>query len=136
MQGLFTTPTMLAVQKAVEGRYLRHQAISYNLANVSTPGFKRVEVHFEDALQKALAEVGDSPRPSIAAPASAYAPIHGVQPTLTIDDTPPLRADGSNVDVDQEAVNLAENSSAYLALVEILNRQYEGIRTAIRETVR
>lgn len=135
-QGLFTTSTNLALQKAVEARHLRHQAISYNLANVSTPGFQRVDIQFEDALRAALDDVGKNPRPALSHSMEGLAPLHEMRPRLVVDKSAPMRADGSNVDVDQESVNLAENASAYLALVELLNGQFEGIRTAIRETVR
>ena len=38
------------VGRALDGLTMRHKAIAANLANESTPGFKRFEVAFEDQL--------------------------------------------------------------------------------------
>lgn len=39
--------------KSLDGLSLRHRVTASNLANASTPGFKRQEVSFEDQLEKA-----------------------------------------------------------------------------------
>lgn len=136
MQGFFTTPGMMALQKGLEGLSLRYQAIAYNMANVDTPGFQRVEVQFEEALKEALAKASDIPGTSLMPSPTFFEIMEGVQPKMVVDDSPPLRLDGSNVDIDQESVALAETSGRYLALAELLSRRYDGIKMAIRESVR
>jgi flagellar basal-body rod protein FlgB len=41
------------LKKALDAYALRQKAIASNVANIDTPGYKRLEVNFEDALQKA-----------------------------------------------------------------------------------
>lgn len=136
IQGMFVTNGRLALQKALEARMLSHQAISYNIANVDTPGFKRVEIRFQDALKAALEERSRSGRPGWSLGREGTDPVSRVRAELVVDDAAPTRADGNNVDIDREAVNLAENAGSYLALAELLSRSFEGVRSAIRETVR
>ena len=42
---LFDT-TQLALERAIEGAALRHEALADNLANANTPGYQRVDVDF------------------------------------------------------------------------------------------
>ena len=51
---LFDT-TQLALERAISGASQRHAALAANLANVTTPGYQRVDVDFHSALQGALA---------------------------------------------------------------------------------
>src|ERR1041385_5872410 len=51
---LLNTDTFLMAQGALDGLSARHAAISDNIANVNTPGYKRKEVPFEDALAHAV----------------------------------------------------------------------------------
>lgn len=136
MQGFFTTPGMMALQKGLVGLSVRYQAIAYNMANVDTPGFQRVEVEFEDVLKEALNKASDLPGSSLMPGPNFFEIMNKVQPRMVVDDSPPLRADGSNVDIDQESVALAQTSGRYLALAELLGRRYDGIKMAIRESVR
>lgn len=42
--------------KALDGLHMRQAALSYNLANIGTPGFRPVELEFEGALRNAAAQ--------------------------------------------------------------------------------
>ncbi len=42
------------LDKAADASWLRHEAISNNIANATTPGYKRQDVAFESQLRKAL----------------------------------------------------------------------------------
>lgn len=121
--------------KGLEGTRLRHEAIADNLANVSTPGYKRKVVRFEEQLAAVL-ESGkffvrgsDSVR-------QAVPDLSAVQPQIELDATSNLRADGNTVDIDREAAELAVNTGRFLAMVEILNREYRTLHQAIREQIR
>jgi len=114
--GLFDV-TQIALERALQGAGLRQQALSNNLANVNTPGFKRSDVDFHTSLAAALG-AGENA-------------VSGTSFALQTDTNSSMRADGNNVDVDQEMANLTENSSEYQALLAVAKSRLQMIQTAI-----
>src|SRR5438128_1883482 len=89
--------TQRALEQAVAGAGMRQQAIADNIANANTPGYKRVDVDFRSALSGALA----ADDPSSALDAVSFAPVR--------DSSTTGRADGNNVDIDQEMSSMSAN---------------------------
>ena len=116
------TSTVLA--KSLDGLAERHRAIASNIANVETPGYKRVEVSFEAELRQALQERGE---------AQAKSAAKRVQPRLSQDYLSPARADGNNVSIDQEATALIKNGLSYQVTTSLLNQKISALRQAITE---
>ena len=50
------------MNKALDASWLRNETIANNIANQSTPGYKREDVDFEGALKQALQASGYRPR--------------------------------------------------------------------------
>ena len=50
---LFDT-TQLALERASQGVSLRQRTVAENLANANTPGYRRRDVEFHDALDSAM----------------------------------------------------------------------------------
>lgn len=97
---------------------LRQRTVSQNLANVNTPGYKRLAVRFEDELAQCLSQ--GQPHG-----ASALEPVV-VQPTGSSE-----RADGNNVDIDIELGELQRNALLYQTYTQLLNSQFGTMRRAI-----
>ena len=97
---------------------MRHEAVGHNLANVNTPGYKRLEVAFEDALRAEL----NAPHQDATGLA---APVIRRQTGLS------ERADGNNVDIDMEVGALTRNAMLYQTYTEILATQLAQMRAAI-----
>jgi flagellar basal-body rod protein FlgB len=116
--GLFDL-TDLVVQKAMQGASLEQQALSNNLANANTPGFKRSDVNFESTLSTVL---------SSSDPASAIA---GTSFTPTTDATTAMTADGNNVDLERELSGLTQNAVDYETLSSIEHTRLGMLQTAI-----
>ena len=98
---------MVGLQRAMGGAQLRQQVLANNLANANTPGFKRSDVDFHDALAQAFG------RGNVTT-ADRTRPVQGQHRAATHE------ADGNNVDVDTEMSNLAENSLDYQSLTSVL----------------
>jgi len=134
---LFDIPVVSALKKGLEGAAVRHRAIANNIANVSTPGYKRQVVSFEQELWKALegspAGLKTSHPKHVGGGAGA---ISAVRPALTLDEKSVIRVDENTVNIDQEMVDLAKNSAEYAQRAEILNRLYGQIKAAIRGQAR
>ncbi|MCW2926391.1 MAG: flagellar basal-body rod protein FlgB [Thermoleophilia bacterium] len=101
----------------------RQEVLANNLANVNTPGYKRLDVEFDGALKKAVeaARSGDKSQ------------IDELQPSVTTDDAVSVRADGNSVDVDQEMAFLAENNIRYNALVQITQKRLDTLKYVISD---
>ena len=52
--------TIALAQKAMDMLWVKQEAISNNLSNVDTPGYKRKQVSFEEAFRKRLQAAGGS----------------------------------------------------------------------------
>lgn len=110
--------TQHALEIAMHGAALRHEAISRNIANVNTPGYRRRDVDFEDALGAAMRS-GDGRAVSL------------VSPVERQDPSAPLRVDGNSVDIDVESANQARNGLTYEALVTVAKARMTTLQTAI-----
>ena len=104
LQRLLNTDTFLTAQGALDGLSARHSAIADNISNVNTPGYKRKEVPFEEALTRA---VRDQLSPCTGA---SCGPQHPFTPQMVRDSQTAARADGNNVDIESEMVHLAETT--------------------------
>ena len=116
--GLFDI-TDLVLQRGLEGASMRQQVLANNLANANTAGFKRSDVDFQSALASALGD-GSS---------ESSVESLGFQPQT--DTTSTMRADGNNVDFDQENSNLTENAVEYEALLSVAHARMQMLRTAL-----
>jgi flagellar basal-body rod protein FlgB len=115
--------TFQSLDLALGAASKRQEVLANNLANVNTPGYKRLEVDFDGVLAKAVdaARVGDRNA------------LDALRPTVTQDDAVAVRADGNSVDVDQEMAFLAENNIRYNALVQLTQKKLETLKYVISD---
>ena len=107
----------LALERALQGSSMRHAALSENIANVNTVGYRRKDVDFHSALAAAM-------------PGGSGA-IGSVPFATAVDDAAPVRADGNSVDIDTENAALAQNALEYEAMTQVLRARDEITRSAI-----
>jgi flagellar basal-body rod protein FlgB len=113
------TPSSFGIDllaQVLDASALRHRVIAQNIANVNTPGYKRLEVAFEGELKQALALPGGG---------TGY-----VAPTVIPTDAPE-RVDGNTVDIDREMNEVAKNGLLYQAMSQILASRLGSLRSAI-----
>lgn len=131
-----TDISMKVVQAALRGLSLRQQAISNNLANIDTPGFRGSDVSFEGELKRALGSDGTM---ALARTNDGHIAINrstgasDLTPQLVELPASQLRNDGNNVDVDTEMARLSETALTYNALVEGMNMKLSLLRSVISE---
>lgn len=98
--------------KAINAASLRQQAISSNIANVDTPGYKRQDVVFESMLQDAMRMNGKGN-------GFGNISLDQLNPKLVTDrKNMSYRMDGNNVDIDTETAEAAKNQLRYNALID------------------
>lgn len=122
------------LEKALDAAWLKNEAISNNIANVNTPGYKKSDVKFGDELAGAAAEfqIGSLKKEK------DFLPIGNdikdiPAPEVVQDSFTSARQDGNNVDIDVEMAELAKNTIKYNALITQLSKQYGFIKMAINE---
>jgi len=131
--------TVTMLKDAGKGARETHDAIANNIANINTPGFKRTDVNFREALAAELPRYTDSDDLALVTDDDKQfqaGPDFQAKPfeiTTQLDDTQAIRVDGSNVDLDQEMAKLSINSSYSQTIHTLLSTQYSRIREAIQE---
>ncbi|MCW2960837.1 MAG: flagellar basal-body rod protein FlgB [Thermoleophilia bacterium] len=119
---LFDT-TFKALDLALGAAGKRQEVLANNLANVNTPGYKRLDVAFDETLAKALQaeRTGDT------------SALDGLRAGVQTDQNVQVRADGNSVDIDQEMAFVAENNIRYNALVQLSQKKLEGLKYVISD---
>lgn len=117
------------LDKAADASWLRNQAISNNIANVDTPGYKRQDVAFESELQKAL---GSSRYETTDAKVAAVKTSRLSPRIFTDYANYSYRLDGNNVDIENENVMLAENQLKYQGLMTSINQEFSNLQAVMK----
>ena len=123
------------LEKALDAAWMRNDAISQNIANIDTPGYKRKKVAFEEYLNEALETGGikgfRTDRRHIPIGESN---IDDIEATVSEDgNSLNMRLDGNNVDIDNEMASLAKNSIRYNTLIQSLSSEFRRVKSAISE---
>jgi flagellar basal-body rod protein FlgB len=121
IEALFNQPNFLAANKALDAVVLRQQAIANNIANLETPGYKRVDLapSFEAALNQAISS-GDSQQ------------IVDVKPSLAVDTSAaPGSLDGNTVHLENELMQMNQNSVAHSLETQLVSGMLQRMQMAI-----
>lgn len=134
MSGLFTDFTSAALEKALDAAGMRQKVASHNIANINTPAYKRSYVAFEEELRVALG-LGNRMglRKTHPGHLGTDQSLAGIGPRVEKDQSPSMRADGNNVDIDGEMAELAMNTLMYSAAASRLNSKLGMLRYVINE---
>lgn len=117
--------------KGLDAATLRGRAIADNFANITTPGYRRIEVKFEEELRKALDET--TPMGNRTSPNHLYhdrLPVEMVNPIAVRSEDPTKPGEVNNVDVDLEAAALAETQISFNMGVRFIRDRLETLSKA------
>lgn len=121
IDALFNQPDFLAAKKELDAISLREQAIASNIANLETPGYKRLEVapSFNAELQRACA-AGNAQQ------------IAALQPQLQVDPNAVARSpDGNTVSLEQELLDMNQNTLAHAVETQYISDSFYRLKMAI-----
>ena len=117
------------LNRAADAAWQRNEAISNNIANVDTPGYKRQDVAFESVLQQAL---GNNRYESMDDKV-ANVDLSRLRGRAYVDYANySYRLDGNNVDIENENVMLAENQLKYQGLISSINQEFTNLQTVMK----
>lgn len=107
----------MGLEKGLIATDLSQKVIANNIANISTPGFKRATVNFQDALASAVSSGSESN-------------VENTNATVSIDNSTTGKLDGNNVDLNVEMTDLAKNQLMNQAFTNLLSVRFAMIKTA------
>ena len=117
--------------KAADGAWARNEAISNNIANVDTPGYKRQVVSFETELQHALKASKYTSLDQKVKDANQH--LKRLNPRAYTDiPNWSYRMDKNNVDIDTENVELASNQIKYNGITNSIDNEFKNLKLVIK----
>lgn len=121
IEALFRQTNYEASKKLLDATVLRHEAIAANIANIETPGYKRVDLAptFAAELRRAVAN-------------KSVSQIADLQPRLEVDGNAiASNRDGNNVRLESELLQLQQNTLTHALEVQFISGSLSKLRTAI-----
>ncbi|MDR1322381.1 MAG: flagellar basal body rod protein FlgB [Gracilibacteraceae bacterium] len=121
-------PSHLVMEKTMDALWQRARVQSENIANATTPGYKRKVVDFEEELRRHVSAMSaaDSRGDKMLA-------ISELQPRVYEDKTTNVNVDGNNVELDQEFLEMTDTLTQYQYLQRLLSDGMARLRYAITE---
>jgi len=106
------------INAGVKAETLRQKAIANNVANLETPGYRRVDVKFEELLAKCLRSSKEFDLSEVEA--QIY------QPKQT-----PVKSNGNDVNLEAEVGQMIKNTLRHKAYIRLLSKKYNQIELAM-----
>ena len=119
------------LDKAADASWLRESTLANNIANATTPDFKRYDVDFQSLLER---ELMDSKYNRNLDSRVHNMNLDRLTATSRIDmagESFSYRLDGNNVDMHTENVELASEQIRYSALTDSISQEFARMRTAM-----
>ncbi len=120
------------LEKGLDAVWKRQEAISGNISNIDTPGYKAKRVEFESMFKNAIQsmENGGGAGPD---GQNRLIDVSELNPTVYEDNSTSMRMDGNNVNIDQEMASMAKNMIQYQALTFATSRELNQMKMIITE---
>jgi flagellar basal-body rod protein FlgB len=121
IDALLSQPSFVAASKMLDATAMRHEAIASNLANIATPGYRRVDLNptFDAELRQALGS-GD------------VAALNRIQPKIEADPSAQVEGpNGNSVQLEDELMYMSQNMMAHSLNVQIVNGSIDRLKMAI-----
>jgi flagellar basal-body rod protein FlgB len=106
------------LESGIKVEEVRQKTIASNVANMETPGYRRLDVRFGELLAKAI-QSGRSTDPG------------SMEPEIFSPKTTFVKPNGNDVSMEMEIGEMLKNSSRQMAFVRLLRRKFGQIEEAV-----
>ena len=106
------------IEAGIRAESLRQKAIANNIANLGTPGYRRIDVKFEQLLAKSL----DSSR---------AVELSKIKPQIYQPEKTPVKSNGNDVHLETEVGQMTKNTLRHKAYIWLLIKRYKQMDSAI-----
>ena len=128
------------LHRAMDASTLRYQVSANNLADAEVPNFKRTSISFESELKRAI----ESERNSKDAfqmittheghiQSEGFQDYHDVEPRRVTDYYTTSKANGNNVDAEQEAMDILKTQLNYQLLTQMQAFEFSQVKIAMQK---
>ena len=118
------------LNKAAGASWTKNEIIANNIANATTPDYKRKDVNFESLLADALSETSLHTKNMDKKVASLN--LSSLKPNIYTEySNLSYRYDGNNVDVDTEQAYLADNQIRYYTLLDSMTHEFNRLKSVL-----
>lgn len=123
-----------AITKVMDLALKRNEAITSNIANAETPGYRAVDVDFGGELERAFQS---NPDTGIKKTHTRHMDLETNGTSRYVEDySGATRADGNNVDLDIQMGKLVLNSGKFSSGASMIRKKLQMMRQAIRQAMR
>lgn len=116
------------LKKSLDYTWAKKTVITDNIANYDTPGYKAKYITFEDRLKNNIDSLKSKP---FIKRSDIQNEIDKTKIEIHKSNNQSLRADGNNVDMEAENIELSRTQLQYQALTKQINDQFTRLRTVI-----
>lgn len=144
--GLYDSAAFKITEEGLDAAWYKQQVIRHNIANISTPDYKAKTVNFGLVLKEKMKcpyhGYKYCPHDRISGSESGEATVSGSNAksgssddllwvNTTYETNTSQLLNGNNVDIEKEAIELADVQYQYKTMIDYMNSQYSMIRRAI-----
>lgn len=106
------------IEAGIKAENLRQKTIANNIANLETPGYRRIDVRFEELIANAMDSSG------------SFDPDE-IEPEIFRPMQTPVKLNGNDVSLESEVGQMIKNNLRHTAFIRLLNKKYKQIEAAI-----
>lgn len=109
------------IETGIRVESLRQRAIANNIANLETPGYRRIDVKFEELLAKYI-------------DTSSKVDLNKIEPQIYRPKKTPVKSNGNDVSFEAEVGLMIKNAIRHKAFIRLLDKKYKQIELAMGTT--
>ena len=106
------------LEAGIKAEALRQKTIASNIANIETPGYRRLDIRFEEFLEKAMSSSGRTN-------------LQDIEPEIYQPANTPVRSNGNDVNMEAEIGEMLKNSLRHTAYIRLLRKKLSQMETAM-----
>ena len=118
------SPLFSGIEDLLSWTSKRQQALSANIANMDTPGYRSKDYSFDQEL--ATIDLASTSSKHIA-------PLEDTNHSRVYEVGTKVKLNGNNVDLEREMTEITKNALQYITLVQYMNQKIKTLRSAISE---
>ena len=107
------------LEAAIQAEGVRQSVLANNIANINTPGYRRLDIKFEELLAKALDSAGSAEATEI-------------KPEIFQPKNTTVKANGNDVSLNSEFGEIIKNTMRHRTFLRLLRKRYDQMQLAIR----
>lgn len=132
---LFSDTTPKLLKKTLDLYLQKNGVIASNIANADTPGYKAVDLKFDEQLRSAIGSSGNQIKMKATQKGhftTGIKQIDKIKPTV-LEENDSARPDGNNVKIEKEMSKLVETQLMYNSIVQAISKRGSILRYAVEE---